>query len=140
MLESSFDLETRTAIMRMSGPHDFDRDFPAYLDAVDQALAAGRGDVGLIVLVDRDYPPPPANWRAVIATRTAHVGEGCHFVLVSQSRVTRAAVTAINWVRKPRYHHHVCETLEEAIAWLGAKRGVPPGWTRAHPLLSQLPT
>jgi len=125
---STFDLVHAIGVWLFTGPTNTDDDYRRYIEEIHRLdpKGAGRDAPAAILIVDKGNPIPDARWRREIAEASATLKtENGLFVVVSDSRLVRGAVTAINWIRPPPYEWSVHDDLNEAIRWVESKRGRP---------------
>jgi hypothetical protein len=124
MLSMAIDEDASVAVWLMTGRHNSDEDYERYvtslLDLRERARVRGGG-TGLFY-ADRDNPVPNAAWRRKMAEASKDYPPNCLYAMVSESMVVRGVVTAINWLRPPTYDFVTVATMEEALAWLRARR------------------
>lgn len=113
------------AVWLMYGPHNSDADYEAYVETIGQMRieASRHPRPAAIMMIDPGNPVPDARWRRRIAEASADIPNTALFALVSESRVVQSVVTAVNWIRPPRYEHSVHTTFEQARSWVEDKRG-----------------
>jgi len=71
----------------------------------------------------RENPPPDARWRKRIADATASIRtEGALFLLCAASPVIRGVLTAINWIRRPKYEVRILATPDAVFATVSERR------------------
>jgi hypothetical protein len=125
MFLEAYDDPSATGVWLWTGDHNSDDDYGRWVEAITEAEARFRERSFVVVMVVDPGNPvaPPAVRRRVAEASTKHWSNAA-FVLVSESRVVRGAFTAINWLRKPTFEHHVCATFERALEWVQRERGV----------------
>lgn len=110
-----------------SGPSNSDEDFTRYVESLLQGAKqskSGKPQIAVLI-VDRDNPPPNAHWRKRIADATSHIGgDGALFVLSAESPLIRGVLTAINWIRPPKYEVKIVASPDEMLDVLAARSGV----------------
>ena len=122
-----------------SGPSNGDDDYQHYVDSLLDADRTARPNVAQIVVlvVDRENPAPSAQWRKKIADATARVQSAdVLFVLCAESPLIRGVVTAINWIRPPKYDVEVVSTPDAMLAAVAERRA--PAEDVARRLLAEL--
>ncbi len=128
MMSFSYDLVWGVGVWRFQGSVNSDADYERYISSLHELDVRMRGrESTAIVVVDRDNPTPNAAWRKRMAEATRTVQSTPLLVFVSESRVARAVVTAINWIRPPPYEISIHASFEEAVVWLAGRR---PGIAR----------
>jgi hypothetical protein len=124
---SAFDLPYGVVVWLFSGTTNGDDDFERYIEEIKtlDSRSAGRENPAAILVVDKGNPVPDARWRRRIAEESAVlVSRKPLFAVVSDSRVVRGVVTAINWIRPPPYEWSVHERFEDAVRWVEGKKGL----------------
>jgi hypothetical protein len=124
MMIHRVDRMTATATWLFVGRENSDDDLQRYVDslvALRTLLKPGIRGSGLM-FVERHNPAPGAVWRKRMAEASAEIGENCLYALVSESIAIRSVVTAINWLRPPRYLVSAFGKMEDAYAWIEPKR------------------
>jgi len=87
-------------------------------------LGRPRSRRPVVLVVDRGNPAPPAQWRKRIADATERIrSKDVLFVLCAESPLIRGVVTAINWIRPPRYDVQVVPSPAAMLAVLAQRRG-----------------
>ena len=139
MYRSRIDAVEGLLVGLFSGSSNDADDYQRYIDSIldaDQKTLATTAKIA-ILLVDRDNPPPDAQWRKRIADASAGVRtEGAIFVLCAQSPIIRGVLTAINWIRAPRYEVRIVGTLEATLAIVRDRRASAPA--RAEQMIAEL--
>lgn len=108
-----------------SGDTNEDADYERYVGSILEADRATRPETAkiAILVVDRENPAPDAQWRKRIADATGAIRtEGALFVLCAESPMIRGVVTAINWIRPPKYETRVVAKLDAVLAIVGERR------------------
>ena len=125
MLTITTDEGAGTAVWLFTGVENSDTDYERYVVSLGElkrmAQQLGHG-AGLLV-AERGNPPPNARWRQQIAEASKAYPPNCAFALVSESVLVRGVLTAINWLRPPTYDVIAVATVDEALAWVVARRG-----------------
>lgn len=127
MFTDALDEEQGLAIWLLSGSSNADADYEALIASFVRAnaavLARGHERPAVLQIVDDGNPIPNAYWRRRIANATAQPhGRDAMFSLVTPSILVRGVVSAINWLRPPRYHIGLHATVDDAIAWVERAR------------------
>lgn len=122
------DIDAGECVWLFAGSSNSDADFQAYLDSIDHLLGiapAGIRPAGIQV-IDRGNPIPGPAWRRRIADATSSLPRNdALYCMVTDSAVTRGALTAINWLRRPPYDFAVRSSFPEAVVWVDELRGFP---------------
>ena len=108
-----------------SGSSNDEGDFERYVQSILDADRQTRPETAsvAVLIVDRENPPPDARWRKRIADATASIRtEGALFLLCAESPVIRGVMTAINWIRPPKYEVRILATPEAVFATVGERR------------------
>ena len=127
MFTEDLDEEQGLAIWLLSGSVDTDADYEELIAAFERAdaavLAPGIERPAVLQIVDDGNPVPNSFWRRRIAQATAHPhGRDAMFALVTSSLLVRGVVSAINWLRPPRYHIGLHASVDDAVAWVERAR------------------
>lgn len=108
-----------------SGATNDDDDYQRYVDSLleaDQKAPAGIASI-VVLVVDRENPAPSAQWRRRIADATGRVrSQDVLFVLCAESPIIRGVVTAINWMRPPKYDVKVVASADAMLAAVAERR------------------
>lgn len=112
------------------GHTEVDAEYEEYLAAIEAAVASSwRRTAFLLVYIADGFPPPSAKWRRRIALASAQTSPGAVFALATRSRLNRATITAVNWLRPPTYAFAAKATLREAVAFC-VEHGCDVYWPR----------
>jgi hypothetical protein len=115
-----------------------DAEWQRYCDAIRAAVSVCAGHeapFGLQLILSGSSDPPPT-WRREIALAADQIREGATLAVVTSSVVVRGMLTAISWIRAPKYSLHVVATLDEGLAL--ADIGVPGRGARARATVERL--
>src|SRR5579871_5828259 len=130
MFSMGYDVAFGLAAFLFSGKTNSDADYQAYIEAIEMLKEWhedwAKGAIGVVcglLVVDAGNPVPDAKWRRRIADASADIKPPALFGLVSESRLVRGTVTAINWIRPPAYTIGIHSTFEDAVAWAERERG-----------------
>ena len=96
-----------------------------YVQAIEELRTQGTrffAPAGILV-IDPGNPAPNAAWRRRIADASAALPDTSLFALVTRAVSARGALTAIHWMRPPRYEFTTHETFASAVRWVELKRG-----------------
>jgi hypothetical protein len=107
------------------GDTNTDDDYRRYVDSLVEADRGSPPEIAktVILVVDRGNPAPPAQWRKRIADATERIrSKHVLFVLCAESPLIRGVVTAINWIRPPRYDVQVVSSPDAMLAVLAQRR------------------
>lgn len=118
MYVSRLDVEHGLAVGCFFGRTNDDADYERYIESVREADRRCRPDTAriFVLVVERNSPPPSAKWRQRIAVETADVRtDNALFILCAESALIRGVVTAINWIRPPKYEVRIVSRPEDAI-------------------------
>lgn len=122
-----------------SGSTNDDGDYQRYVDSIldtDRRTLAGTAKIA-ILFVDRENPPPDAQWRKRIADASAGVRtHGAIFVLCAESPMVRGVLTAINWIRPTKYEVCIVGTVEATLAIVRDRR--PSATARTAQMLEEM--
>jgi hypothetical protein len=103
----------------VTGASSSDADYRANADARERLVSdAGTRHCIAAYIVDEAHGQPPAPWRKRWAEqRLRQAGTPLLVVVVTESKVARAVVTAIRWLQPPPHLHKVVvkATLPEAL-------------------------
>lgn len=139
MYGHQMDTEEGLLVGLFSGPSNSDEDFTRYVDSLLQGAKqsnSAKPQIAVLV-VDRDNPPPNAYWRKRIAEATSHIGgNGGLFVLSAESPLIRGVLTAINWIRPPKYEVKIVASPDEMLEVLATRSDVAR--TAAARMLAEL--
>jgi hypothetical protein len=136
---SLLDRDAAVLVGRFFGPANTDDDFERYIASIREADQAGLTKPGgvAILLVERGNPMPNAHWRRRIADDTAHIqSKDALFVLCTEDPLIRGVLTAINWLRPPKYEVRVVGSVEALRSLLAQRR--PASAARAAALIAQV--
>lgn len=118
MYGSRIDPQRGLLVGLFSGSNNDDEDYRRYVTSILDADRQTRPETAklAVLMVDRANPPPNAQWRRRIAEATASIRtEGALFVLCAESPVIRGVLTAINWIRPPKYEVRIVGTLDALL-------------------------
>jgi hypothetical protein len=124
MYRSRIDAERGLLIGLFTGSTN-DDDYARYVESILEADRVTRPETAklAILLVDRENPAPNAQWRKRIADASARIRtQGALFVLCAESPIIRGVVTAINWIRPPKYETRIVSTPEAALEIVAERR------------------
>ena len=113
-----------------------DSSWQEYCDAIRAAARIDHPAPFGLQVIAPGSSDPPATWRRSIALAAAEVGERAAIAIVSRSVVVRGVLTAISWIRPPRYTLSMVATLDEAVALADA--GAPGRGKRARELVERM--
>jgi hypothetical protein len=123
--QSLLDVEHGLLIGLFSGADNTDEDYQRYVDSLidaDRRKPRATGAIAVLV-VERGNPIPSAAWRKRIADATGALGnKDVLFILCSADPLMGGVVTAINWLRPPKYEVKVTSTLPAALAVIATRR------------------
>jgi hypothetical protein len=136
MYSEAMDRERGLLVVIFSGKVNTEADYERYLASIKEMQRARAGDQDgvrerlrgrfvLILIVDEGNPAPTAAQRKRIAEETANIGAEASFAVVTSSMLIRGVVTAINWLRPPKYGVLVTGSFSEAVQWAERRRGEP---------------
>jgi hypothetical protein len=125
MLTIETDEAASAAVWLFTGRQNADADYERYVASLAELARTARrvGHGAGLLVAERDNPPPNATWRKRIADASRHYPPNCAFALVSESMLVRSVITAVNWLRPPTYDFVALATVDEALAWIAARRG-----------------
>jgi hypothetical protein len=139
MYASALDPACALLVGRFFGPSNTDDDFARYIKSILDADTIGLTRPGgvAVLLVERGNPMPNAYWRRRIADETAHIqSKDALFVLCTADPLIRGVLTAINWIRPPRYEVKITASVEDTAALLRVRR--PDAADRAVEMIAAL--
>lgn len=114
------------AVVLLSGTTLEDADLDAYMAAVAElARVAPPSGSAVIFIIDDGTPLPPASWRRAMAKATLDLTKRPIRALVGSSPFVKSIAAGVAWLRpeSPYEDEVVVPTLDEAIAWVEARRG-----------------
>ena len=125
MFTSEFDSAFACAVLLFALPFE-EGDFARHVELLPMLDARMEGrDRPVIVLEFEDgYPVPNALWRKRMVEARANVRSRPVVALVTPSFAQRAGAGLAAWIRPPQFEQRVFSTFEEAMKWIGEKRGV----------------
>lgn len=139
MYHSLLDLNAALLVGRFHGDTNSDEDFERYLASIRDADAAGLMKPGgiAVLLVERGNPMPNARWRRRIADDTANIrAQDALFVLCTEDTLIRGVLTAINWLRPPKYEVRVVGSVDALLELVRTRR--PDAAPRAEQMVREL--
>lgn len=126
MYHSELDERRRLLVCRLIASSNDELDFQTHLDrmlAACRATAGSHQRVAILAIFDRHHGLPSAATRRRIAEVTSLPEFRPHLAIVTENAMVRGVLTALSWLRRPRYESKLVATPEEAIAWLEMMRG-----------------
>lgn len=109
---------------RFAGTTNSDDDFERYIASTieGERRSATLGLAIGVLIVERGNPMPNAAWRRRIADETGKTPmKAAMFILCTEDPLIRGVLTAINWIRRPKYETHIVATVADAAALIRAR-------------------
>jgi hypothetical protein len=124
MFTYSYDEPSGLSVGLMSGARNTDDDYARYVDVISSPVLAGSGVRRVMLLVvDKENPAPPAEWRRKIALASAGYAHNPLFAMITASPLIRGVATALNWIRPQTYEMSAFADFDSAVQWAERRRG-----------------
>jgi hypothetical protein len=125
-------------VWRFTSGTNTDLDWQTYCQAIRKAAreTSSHRHPCAFQVVESGSEDPSAKWRREIAEALKSVMPHSHFVLVTGSSVVRHVLTAIFWLRPPKFTVDLVATEEEGFDSLDAAR--PGSAARVRAILERL--
>jgi hypothetical protein len=109
----------------LSSGGEMQDDFGQLIGLLEKALGQKNADqkLAIMVVMESGHALPNAFWRSRAAEVTGRDDFDGYLAIVTQNKLIRGVLTALDWLRDKSYQDKVFPSVEEAKAWLEQERG-----------------
>ena len=125
MIKLEHDAGKALIVAWLSSGGEMQDDFAQLLGTLEKALDVKRTDqrLAIMVVMETGHALPNAFWRSRAAEVTGRDEFNGYLAIVTQIRLIRGVLTALDWLRTKSYQDKVFTSAKEAKAWLEQERG-----------------